>query len=86
MPFPARTLGFKTSPQAVDWPTLDETWALAGECEALDAAWMNDHVTDPRQEHGGAALTHLPGQGQRVGLGRSARGEHEHRIAVPGRP
>ena len=24
-------IGFKTSPQGVDWPTLDETWAAAGE-------------------------------------------------------
>ena len=37
MPFPARTLGFKTSPQHVDWATLDDTWAAAGELRALIA-------------------------------------------------
>ena len=40
-------IGFKTSPQGVDWPVLDETWAAAGELPAFEAAWLNDHLTDP---------------------------------------
>jgi alkanesulfonate monooxygenase SsuD/methylene tetrahydromethanopterin reductase-like flavin-dependent oxidoreductase (luciferase family) len=49
------TIGFKTSPQGVDWPTLDATWARAGQLGAFDAGWMNDHLTDPTLEHGGAS-------------------------------
>jgi alkanesulfonate monooxygenase SsuD/methylene tetrahydromethanopterin reductase-like flavin-dependent oxidoreductase (luciferase family) len=48
-------IGFKTSPNNVDWQTLDETWAAAGEIDAFDSAWMNDHLSDPSMErHGGA--------------------------------
>ena len=45
-------LSFKTSPQGVDWATLDATWARAGELSApafpggFDGAWMNDHLVD----------------------------------------
>jgi alkanesulfonate monooxygenase SsuD/methylene tetrahydromethanopterin reductase-like flavin-dependent oxidoreductase (luciferase family) len=39
-------IGFKTSPQHVDWTTLDETWDLAGELAVFEAAWLNDHLTD----------------------------------------
>jgi alkanesulfonate monooxygenase SsuD/methylene tetrahydromethanopterin reductase-like flavin-dependent oxidoreductase (luciferase family) len=39
-------LSFKTSPQRVDWATLDRTWRLAGELGGWDGAWMNDHLTD----------------------------------------
>ncbi len=52
-------IGFKTSPQHVDWATLDETWALAGELDVLDAGWMNDHLTDPAQDRGGPSLEAL---------------------------
>jgi len=65
-------IGFKTSPQDVDWTTLDETWAAAGEEAVLESGWMNDHLTDPYQERGGsswepvtliAALAHrVPGR------------------------
>jgi alkanesulfonate monooxygenase SsuD/methylene tetrahydromethanopterin reductase-like flavin-dependent oxidoreductase (luciferase family) len=65
------SIGFKTSPQDVDWPTLDATWARAGELVAFDSGWMNDHLTDPSLERGGrsweavtvmAALAHrVPG-------------------------
>jgi alkanesulfonate monooxygenase SsuD/methylene tetrahydromethanopterin reductase-like flavin-dependent oxidoreductase (luciferase family) len=48
-------VGFKTSPQAVDWSTLDETWAAAGELDALDSGWMNDHLSDPSVERGGSS-------------------------------
>jgi alkanesulfonate monooxygenase SsuD/methylene tetrahydromethanopterin reductase-like flavin-dependent oxidoreductase (luciferase family) len=39
-------IGFKTSPQNVDWPTLDATWARAGELDVFDSGWLNDHVTN----------------------------------------
>jgi alkanesulfonate monooxygenase SsuD/methylene tetrahydromethanopterin reductase-like flavin-dependent oxidoreductase (luciferase family) len=39
-------LGFKTSQQNVDWPTLDATWALAGELGVFDSGWLNDHLTN----------------------------------------
>lgn len=44
-PMPLR-ISFKTSPQRVDWATLDATWRLAGELGGWDGAWMNDHLTD----------------------------------------
>lgn len=47
-------IGIKTSPQAVDWVTLDEAWARIGEHEVFDSVWMNDHLTDI------AAPTHGP--------------------------
>jgi alkanesulfonate monooxygenase SsuD/methylene tetrahydromethanopterin reductase-like flavin-dependent oxidoreductase (luciferase family) len=53
------TIGFKTSPQGVDWATLDETWSLAGTLEIYDAGWMNDHLTHPGLERGGASLEPL---------------------------
>lgn len=65
------SIGFKTSPQGVDWPTLDSTYARAGELGVFDSGWMNDHITDPTLERGGSswealtALTalihHVPG-------------------------
>jgi alkanesulfonate monooxygenase SsuD/methylene tetrahydromethanopterin reductase-like flavin-dependent oxidoreductase (luciferase family) len=65
-------IGIKTSPQAVDWPTLDAAWARIGEHEVFDSVWMNDHLTDVSQEvHGSsfealtamAALVHrVPGK------------------------
>jgi alkanesulfonate monooxygenase SsuD/methylene tetrahydromethanopterin reductase-like flavin-dependent oxidoreductase (luciferase family) len=39
-------IGFKTSPQDVEWPTLDATWARAGELGAFDSGWLNDHLTN----------------------------------------
>ncbi|HEX2754567.1 MAG TPA: LLM class flavin-dependent oxidoreductase [Candidatus Limnocylindrales bacterium] len=44
-------IGFKTSPQDVDWATLDATWARAGELAGgpdgeFDSGWLNDHLTN----------------------------------------
>ena len=44
-------IGFKTSPQDVDWATVDATWeragALAGEPGGgFDSGWLNDHLTN----------------------------------------
>jgi alkanesulfonate monooxygenase SsuD/methylene tetrahydromethanopterin reductase-like flavin-dependent oxidoreductase (luciferase family) len=52
---PPVSIGFKTSPQGVDWETLDATWARAGEIEAFDSGWMNDHLTDPTLDRHGAS-------------------------------
>jgi alkanesulfonate monooxygenase SsuD/methylene tetrahydromethanopterin reductase-like flavin-dependent oxidoreductase (luciferase family) len=51
-------LGFKTSPQDVDWATLDATWALAAELDVFESAWMNDHLTD-LSASGGPSLESL---------------------------
>jgi alkanesulfonate monooxygenase SsuD/methylene tetrahydromethanopterin reductase-like flavin-dependent oxidoreductase (luciferase family) len=65
-------LGIKTSPQAVDWPTLDGAWARIGEHDVFESVWMNDHLTDVSHERHGrsfealstmAALVHrVPGK------------------------
>jgi alkanesulfonate monooxygenase SsuD/methylene tetrahydromethanopterin reductase-like flavin-dependent oxidoreductase (luciferase family) len=44
-------IGFKTSPQDVDWATLDATWRRAGELAdepggGFDSGWLNDHLTN----------------------------------------
>ncbi len=49
-------LSFKTSPQRVDWATLDATWALAGDLGGWDGAWLNDHLTDMDPDVPGASL------------------------------
>ena len=49
------SIGFKTSPQGVDWPTLDATWARAGELDIFESGWMNDHITDPSADRGGSS-------------------------------
>ncbi len=47
------SIGFKTSPQGVDWPTLDETWRSAGSMDVFDSAWVNDHLVHPAAERHG---------------------------------
>jgi alkanesulfonate monooxygenase SsuD/methylene tetrahydromethanopterin reductase-like flavin-dependent oxidoreductase (luciferase family) len=69
------SIGLKTSPQAVDWATLDAAWARLGQHAVFETAWLNDHLTDINQDRAGAsweALTalaalvhHVPGK--RVG-------------------
>jgi alkanesulfonate monooxygenase SsuD/methylene tetrahydromethanopterin reductase-like flavin-dependent oxidoreductase (luciferase family) len=48
-------IGIKTSPQSVDWPTIDATWARIAEHDVFQSVWMNDHLTDPSRERGGAS-------------------------------
>ncbi|MDQ3492030.1 MAG: LLM class flavin-dependent oxidoreductase [Chloroflexota bacterium] len=71
----ALRIGFRTSPQNVDWPTLEEAWAEAGQHDVFDSGWLNDHLSDPGEDRGGpsleaittlAALSHLV-PGKRVG-------------------
>lgn len=57
-------LGFKTSPQEVDWATLDATWRRAGEQAAepggaFDSGWMNDHLTNLDAAEPGPSLEAL---------------------------
>jgi alkanesulfonate monooxygenase SsuD/methylene tetrahydromethanopterin reductase-like flavin-dependent oxidoreductase (luciferase family) len=52
-------IGIKTSPQAVDWATLDATWARIGEHEVFESVWMNDHLTDIAQDRHGMSLETL---------------------------
>jgi len=57
-------IGFKTSPQGVDWSVLDATWAVAADEPVFDSGWLNDHLTDPALDRGGAsfeAVTTLAG-------------------------
>ena len=66
------SIGIKTSPQEVDWPTLDAAWARIGEHDVFESVWMNDHITNAAVERGGrswesltamAALAHrVPGK------------------------
>lgn len=69
---PAVSIGIKTSPQAVDWATLDAAWARIGEHDIFESVWMNDHLTDVNLDRAGpswetltasAALLHrVPGK------------------------
>jgi alkanesulfonate monooxygenase SsuD/methylene tetrahydromethanopterin reductase-like flavin-dependent oxidoreductase (luciferase family) len=52
-------IGFKTSPQNVDWPTLDATWAAAGSLPAFDSGWLNDHQVDVVPARGYASFEGL---------------------------
>ena len=66
------SIGIKTSPQAVDWSTLDAAWARIGTHAVFESAWLNDHLTDVSLARAGAsweALTalaalihHVPGK------------------------
>jgi alkanesulfonate monooxygenase SsuD/methylene tetrahydromethanopterin reductase-like flavin-dependent oxidoreductase (luciferase family) len=52
-------IGIKTSPQAVDWATLEGAWARIGEHEVFDSVWMNDHLTDVSFERHGPSFESL---------------------------
>lgn len=53
------SIGFKAWPQGTDWATLDATWSAGGELDVFDAAWGNDHLTDPNLAHGGSSVEAL---------------------------
>jgi alkanesulfonate monooxygenase SsuD/methylene tetrahydromethanopterin reductase-like flavin-dependent oxidoreductase (luciferase family) len=62
-------IGIKTSPQAVDWATLDAVWAHIGEGSEFESVWMNDHLTDIGQDRAGTsweALTVMAALAHRV--------------------
>ncbi len=57
-------IGFKTSPQDVDWATVDATWARAGELGgapggSFDSGWLNDHLTNMDDAQPGGSLEAL---------------------------
>jgi alkanesulfonate monooxygenase SsuD/methylene tetrahydromethanopterin reductase-like flavin-dependent oxidoreductase (luciferase family) len=52
-------IGIKTSPQGIDWATLDGIWARIGELEVFESVWMNDHLTDMNQPRNGPSLESL---------------------------
>ena len=57
-------IGFRTSPQDVEWSALVEAWAEAGRHDVFDSGWVNDHLGDPARDRGGTsfeALTTLAG-------------------------
>lgn len=57
---PARVgISLKTSPQGVDWPTLDDIWATAGGLDVFDGLWLNDHLTDVADDRSGPSLETL---------------------------
>ncbi len=56
---PVVRIGFRTSPQNTDWPSLEEAWAEAGRHEVFDSGWLNDHLTGPGRERGGRAFESL---------------------------
>jgi len=65
-------IGIKTSPQAVDWRTLDAIWARIGTYDVFESVWMNDHLTDIAFDRHGpsfealtamaALVHHVPGR------------------------
>lgn len=62
-------IGIKTSPQAVEWATLDAAWARIGEHDVFESVWMNDHLSDVSRERHGAsfeALTAMAALAHRV--------------------
>jgi alkanesulfonate monooxygenase SsuD/methylene tetrahydromethanopterin reductase-like flavin-dependent oxidoreductase (luciferase family) len=57
-------IGFKTSPQEVDWASLDATWKRAGELASepgggFDSGWLNDHLTNMDADVPGPSLESL---------------------------
>ncbi|MGK2850301.1 MAG: LLM class flavin-dependent oxidoreductase [Candidatus Limnocylindrales bacterium] len=56
---PGLRIGIKTSPQAVDWATLDGAWRQIGQHDVFDSVWMNDHLTDVAHEFHGPSLEAL---------------------------
>jgi alkanesulfonate monooxygenase SsuD/methylene tetrahydromethanopterin reductase-like flavin-dependent oxidoreductase (luciferase family) len=56
-------IGFKTSPQDVDWATVDATWAragaLTGDHRGFDSGWLNDHLTNMNAASPGGSLEAL---------------------------
>ena len=49
-------IGFKSSPQGIDWSEMDAIWARVGEHDVFDSVWMNDHLTDISFEEHGKSL------------------------------
>jgi len=57
-------IGFKTSPQDVDWATVDATWREAGALTTepgggFDSGWLNDHLANMDAAKPGPSLEAL---------------------------
>lgn len=52
-------VGFRTSPQDVNWPQLEEAWTEAGRHEVFDSGWLNDHLGLPGRDRGGSSFEPL---------------------------
>jgi len=52
-------VGFRTSPQNVEWAQLEAAWAEAGRHDVFDSGWMNDHLGLPGQDRGGTSFEPL---------------------------
>lgn len=55
-------VGFRisaTESTGLDWPRIDETWALAGELPVLAAGWTSDHLSDASRDRNGPAFESL---------------------------
>jgi alkanesulfonate monooxygenase SsuD/methylene tetrahydromethanopterin reductase-like flavin-dependent oxidoreductase (luciferase family) len=52
-------VGFRTSPQNVTWPQLEDAWAEAGRHQVFDSGWMNDHLGLPGRDRGGSSFEPL---------------------------
>lgn len=62
-------IGFRTSPQNVEWALLEDAWAEAGRHAVFDSGWLNDHLGDPSADRGGPsfeAMTTLAGLAHHV--------------------
>ena len=52
-------VGFRTSPQNVEWEALEDAWAEGGRQDVFDSAWMNDHLGLYNQDRGGSSFEPL---------------------------
>ena len=63
-------IGFRTSPQNTDWPSLEEAWAEAGRHDVFDSGWLNDHLSDPGRDRAASlscSRNHSPANGRNQG-------------------
>jgi alkanesulfonate monooxygenase SsuD/methylene tetrahydromethanopterin reductase-like flavin-dependent oxidoreductase (luciferase family) len=52
-------VGFRISPQNVEWAQLEAAWAEAGRHDVFDSGWMNDHLGLPGRDRGGSSFEPL---------------------------
>jgi alkanesulfonate monooxygenase SsuD/methylene tetrahydromethanopterin reductase-like flavin-dependent oxidoreductase (luciferase family) len=52
-------IGFRTSPQDVEWAALEDAWAEAGRHAVFDSGWLNDHLGLPGRDRGGSSFEPL---------------------------
>jgi alkanesulfonate monooxygenase SsuD/methylene tetrahydromethanopterin reductase-like flavin-dependent oxidoreductase (luciferase family) len=52
-------VGFRTSPQNVEWSALEDAWVEGGRQDVFDSAWLNDHLGLYNQDRGGSSFEPL---------------------------